>query len=265
MELGISTASLFMRENNEDAVKTIESLGSRITEVFFETFKEYTKEFSDLIKSRLNNMRVHSVHVYTLHFEPELFSDNARSLEEAVSAYRNVLISAENLGAKNYTMHGRARIKRTVNYDNYEKIGKRLDYLSKVAKEYGVDLCLENVEWALYNRVGFFKEVSGFAPDLKATIDIKQARISGESVYDYIKETAGKIKTVHLSDIGANGERCMPGKGVTDFYELFSVLNDYGFDGGALIEVYKDDYKDIGELKNSLEYLENIKQKIWRH
>ena len=264
MEIGISTASLFLRQNNEDAVKTIRSLGSKTTEIFFETMSEYTAEYSDLIKSRLGDMKVHSVHVYTMHYEPELFSDNEKSFKEALATYKSVLNSARNLGATNYTLHGRARIKRTGNYDDYEKIGKRLNFLTEVAKEYGVDLCLENVEWALYNRVGYFKEVLKYAPDLKATLDIKQARISGYDVYDYIEEMKGKIKTVHLSDIGENGGRCIPGKGVTDFEKLFTTLKDTGFDGVSLIEVYKDDYKDIEELRESLQYLENIKNKIWR-
>ncbi|MBO4323381.1 MAG: sugar phosphate isomerase/epimerase, partial [Clostridia bacterium] len=103
-----------------------------------------------------------------------------------------------------------------------------------------------------------------YAPNLRATLDIKQARISGYGVYDYIEEMKGRINTVHVSDVDPSGKRALPGKGITDFYRLFSVLKDAGFDGGALIEVYKDDYKDMEELKESLEYLENIKSKIWR-
>ena len=264
MEIGISTASLFMRENTEDAVETIASLGSKITEIFFETYPEYGLEYAKTLKARLKNTKVHSVHVYTLHYEPELFSDNRRSYEVAEETYRKVLSSAEYLGAKNYTMHGRARIKKSGNYDDYEKIGRRLEKLSQIAAEYGVALCLENVEWALYNRVGYLTEVIKYAPNLKTTFDIKQARLSGCDYYQYIEEMKGRINTVHLSDVDGDGKMCLPGKGVTDFEALFKSLKSAGFDGGALIEVYKNDYKDIGELKSTLSYLENINDKIRR-
>ncbi|MBO4323344.1 MAG: sugar phosphate isomerase/epimerase, partial [Clostridia bacterium] len=103
MEIGISTASLFMRENTEDAILTIERLGSKITEVFFETFPEYTKEFAELLKGRMKNLKVHSVHVYNMHYEPELFSDNKRSFDVAMGTFKSVLKNAKLLGARNYT------------------------------------------------------------------------------------------------------------------------------------------------------------------
>ena len=70
------------------------------------------------------------------------------------------------------------------------------------------------------------------------------------------------IKTLHLSDVDENGKIKLPGKGTFDFETLFRRLNDSGSDPTALIEVYKDDYDDIGEIKNSLDYLREIQYKI---
>ena len=263
MEIGISTASLYMRENIEDAVVTLGKLNAKVTELFLETYTEYTPEFAEVLKSRIGDLKVHSVHVHTMHYEPELFSDNKRQYDAALRLYENVLGLGQLLGAKCYTMHGRGRIKRSVNYDNYEAVGKRLNTLSEIAGKYGISLCLENVEWAYYNRVGFFKEVSAYAPNLKAVLDVKQARLSGCDVYAYIDEMGGKLKTVHLSDIGENGERCLPGKGITDYKKLFSALKKNGFDGEMLIEVYAGDFKELSELTDSLEYLRKIKKEIF--
>ncbi len=263
MEIGISTASLYMRENIEDAIVTLRELGAKVTECFLETYTEYTPEFARLLKSRIGDLKVHSVHVHTMHYEPELFSDNVRQHQAALELYKNVLGLGQLLGAKCYTMHGRGRIKRSVNYDNYEAVGKRLNKLSDIAGDYGIFLCLENVEWAYYNRVGFFKAVSEYAPNLKAVLDVKQARLSGDDVYSYIGEMGNKLKTVHLSDIDENGKRCLPGKGITDFKELFSALKENGFDGEMLLEVYSGDYGEVKELSDSLEYLREIKKSIF--
>ena len=69
MEVGVSTASLFMREYNEDALPLLDKSDARVVEVFLQGFSEYKKEFGELLKSRLGNLKVHSVHVLTLTYE----------------------------------------------------------------------------------------------------------------------------------------------------------------------------------------------------
>ena len=60
MEIGISTASLFGRMYNEDAVTAIENLGAKVCEVFLETYCEYTEEYAALINSRkTEDLKVH--------------------------------------------------------------------------------------------------------------------------------------------------------------------------------------------------------------
>ena len=71
------------------------------------------------------------------------------------------------------------------------------------------------------------------------------------------------INTVHLSDLNSVGKICLPGKGEFDFEDLFKRLKDVGFDGAMLIEAYYEDYKEISELKDSLDYLRELKAKIF--
>lgn len=262
MEIGVSTASLFMREYNEDALPLLDKSDARVVEVFLQGFSEYKKEFGELLKSRLGNLKVHSVHALTLTYETELFTINERAFTDVKEIFQSVLTTAKLLGATCYTMHGRARIKKSVNYDDFVKIGKRLDKLCDIAENYDVNICLETVEWALYNAPGYFKKVKEYAPRLKGTLDIKQCRLSGFDYRDYIADMGENIKTVHLSDIDENGKIKLPGKGNFDFETLFRRLKDSGSDPNALIEVYKDDYDDIGEIKNSLDYLREIQYKI---
>ena len=71
------------------------------------------------------------------------------------------------------------------------------------------------------------------------------------------------IKTVHISDVDENGKIKLPGEGTFDFEELFRRLKDVGFDGDALIEVYKDDYGNVTEIKRSLDKMREIAYKIF--
>lgn len=263
MEIGVSTASLFRRQHNEDAILTLDKLDARVCEVFLGTYSEYTEDFGKLLLSRLGNLKVHSIHTLNTHFEPQLFGTNDRALEDAYKIYGNCLQVGKLLGASCYTMHGIARFKKGALYNNYQKIGENFEIAKDFAQKYGVTLTIENVEWAFYNHVGFYKNISQFCKGLKTCLDVKQARISGDSYKDYIEEMGDSILTVHLSDINENGHICLPGKGSFDFEDLFKRLKGVGFNGDMLIEVYTDDYGDVSEIKTSLDYLRELKYKIF--
>ena len=263
MEIGVSTASLFKRKYNEDALVVLNELDARVCEIFLGTYQEYTKEFAKLLLERKGNLRVHSIHTLNTHFEPQLFGANPRAIDDAYKILENCLNTAKLLGADNYTLHGIARFKRNVKYNNYEDIGKKMQKLKTFCEGFGVNLCLENVEWAYYNHVGFYTEIEKYCKGLKTCLDIKQARISTDSYADYINEMGSSINTVHLSDVNDSGKICLPGKGNFDFEDLFKRLKDVDFKGDMLIEVYNEDYNEISEIKDSLDYLRNIKEKIF--
>ena len=124
-------------------------------------------------------------------------------------------------------------------------------------------MCLENVEWAFYNRPGFFTQVKKGCPRLKGVLDVKQAFLSGYDYTEYLQEMGQDIQTVHLCDRDEFGKGCMPGKGVFDFETLFKQLKDIGFNGNMLIEVYDSAFKEIYELKQSLDIIREIKQKVF--
>ena len=261
MEIGISTASLFMRQYNEDAVQTINGLGVGTCEVFLETFREYRREYGELINEKKGTLNVNSVHLFTTSIEPQLFSDNDRTKGDAMYFLDSAMDAANAFGAKYYTFHGTARYKkasRSGANDNFNKIAAAIENARVLCEKHGVALSLETVEWATYNRPGVFGEISARCPALYATPDIKQIRLSGYPESEYFKEIAGHISHVHVSDINEDGKTCLPGKGTYDFDSLFSRLADTGFDGAVLIEAYKDDYKEIAELKDSADYLKEI-------
>ncbi len=265
MKAGVSTASLFLRKNNEEALPTLNHLGVHVAEVFLTSFSEYEKEFASLLAAVKGDLSINSVHVLNNQIEPQLFSAHERVLKDSFDLLEKVLTAARILGAPYYTFHGLARNKKAARdpaNDNFERLGNRLREIARFCKDRGVRLCLENVEWSTYNRVGVFAEMKKRVPDLKGVLDIKQARISGQPYERYLDEMGGDIAYVHLSDVRENGKMCLPGQGVFDFETLIKRLQDVGFDGALLIEAYKDDYTEIAELKTACDYVNEILYKL---
>ena len=264
MKVGISTASFFTRMFTENALEYLSKNGVIVTELFLESYCEYNAEFGEILKAKKGGTQIHSVHALTTQFEPQLYSFNSRAVEDSFNILNGVMDVAEKVGAKYYTFHGGARFKKTAYTIDYDRIAKYTQMIIDVCKGKGVSLAYENVHWGYYNYVGFFDEIRKRTTGLKGTLDIKQARQSGVSYVDYLNEMGGDIVTVHLSDVNENGKMTLPGKGVTDFYELFSRLKDVGFNGTTLLEVYQTDYNDYDELFASEDYVKNVAAKVFK-
>lgn len=264
MKAGISTASLFLKKSNEDAVALLNEWGVPSAEVFLSTFGEYTPAFGQLLAARKGALPVNSVHTLTEQYEPQLYAAYDRVREDAFSVLRGVLEAARAIGAKYYTFHGVARIKRTGNYDNFSFLSPKTREICEFCKAFGVTLAFENVEWATYNRPGVFRELQRECPGLKGVLDVKQARVSGYDYKAYIADMGPALAYVHFSDTDGNGGTCLPGEGVFDAEEMLRCLVGNGFDGAVLIENYAKDYEDLTALKESWLWLQEKIYKITR-
>ncbi len=252
MKTGISTASLYLRKETEDALTVIKSLGADCAELFYQTFYEYRPEFSATLD---RGIEVSSVHVNTFHIENALFSRSRRIRGDGFYWLDQAMRSAQLLGCKAYTFHGKPDKGLAPDVDTEAEY---IRAASEFCARYGVRLCLENVAWCTYNKAGKFSELKKRIPELYGVLDIKQARRSGYPYKDYIKDMKGSISHVHLSDVDLKGRMCLPGRGTLDFKEILSRLRDADFDGSVIIEVYNENYSDISELKTSLDYLKDI-------
>ncbi len=265
MKVGVSTASLFMRRENEEVLPLFQRLGVRHAEVFLTTFSQYNRAYGERLLSRKGDIEVNSVHDLTSQFEPQLFSRHQGVREDAYRMLSGVLDAANALGAPYYTFHGTTRAKiasRNPDNDNFPWLCRQFAELSAFCRERGVTLCLENVEWSTYNRLGVFSQIAPAVPALRGVLDIKQARLSGYPYEEYLAEMGEKIAYVHLSDITAEGKMCLPGRGSFPFAELVKRLQGVGFDGALLIEAYERDYDKEEELKIACEYLQELLYKL---
>lgn len=260
MQIGISTASFYLRLNNEDALPLLNEWGVPVSEVFLSSFSEYSSSFAKQLAAGKGNVRVHSVHVINTQFEPQLYAAHPRVKADAYYWLGRVMRAARVLGAHHYTFHGIARLKRTFR-ENAEETARLTREIGEFCAKYGVKLCYENVEWAFFNRPSLFSALKAGDPSLMGVLDIKQARLSGYDYRAYIKAMEGNISHVHVSDVGEDGGTCLPGTGTFDFSELFSRLRDVGFDGPVLIENYTRDFRELCELKHAYEYLSELAEK----
>ena len=265
MKTGISTASLFLRRYNEQALPLLNELGVKTAEVFLTTYSEYGEPFASELKAVQGDVDVNSLHILNTQFEPQLFNAHPRAKADAFAWLDKVLDSAQILGAPYYTFHGTARIKRAARSgvnDNFVCMAAAFEEIDAACRKRGVRLCLENVEWATYNRPGAFAKIAERVPTLGGVLDIKQARISQYPYEEYLQEMGKRLCYVHVSDVNEQGKICLPGKGMFDFQTLIKRLKDVGFDGALLIEVYTGDYDKEMELKTSCEYLQELIDKI---
>ena len=257
MKIGISTACLYLRQETEDAITTIQSLGAEVAEVFLGTFYEYRPEFAKKYAPRAEGLEVNSVHTLSNNFEPMLFNRSRRVRGDGFYWLDQIMRSAQLFGCKNYTFHGKVG-----KAENINEIEGYLRPAVEFCARYGVNLCLENVAWSIYSKPGIFTVLKGRIPTLSGVFDIKQAQRSGYPYKEFIDDMKGSISHVHLSDMDKDGKMCLPGKGVYNFKEVLTRLKDAGFDGNIIIEVYKDDYNDIQEFRQALEFLNEIIYKI---
>ncbi len=257
MQIGISTATFFLKELTEDTFSVIRRLGGEICEVFLTTYSEYEPSFADLLLERKGSLPVYSVHSLNTNFEPQLFNAAERTRSDAEKVFRKVLDAGRKLGAKTYTFHGLSRLKKNTCFDP-AVVGRRTFELGKIAQEYGITLCAENVHWAMFNEPSFYAEMKKYSTNCGCVLDIKQARQSGYDWREYLDVMGDTLRNVHVSDVDEDGNIVMVGKGVFPFEELVSKLNDIGYDGPLTIEQYAKNYDDYDEVAESVKYLKNI-------
>lgn len=256
MKVGISTATFFSKEVTEDSFSVIQRCKGECAEVFLTTYSEYESEFGALLKDRKGDLEIYSIHSLNTEFEPQLFNNVPRTRNDADRVMRKVLNVGRMLDAKVYTFHARGRLKRNT-YIDPVSFGERIEELAEEAKEYGIQLCLENVHWASFNTPDFYRDMRDYAPSVGTVLDIKQARQSGYDWREYLEVCKNSLKNVHVSDF-KDGKIAMVGKGEFPFDELIARLNDIGYDGPLIIEQYAGDYNRYEEVGESVQYLKNL-------
>ncbi len=260
MIVGMSTACFYPTLYVEQAAQKMGEMHIPDIEVFFSTFSEYKPAFVKELKKKVDdsNTNVFSVHALSLQFEPQLFSSHARSRQDSLDIYKQVLQAGAQLGAKVYVMHGPAHVKRACALNlNYEYIAEYADPLADMAKQYGIKLSWENVHWCWYANPDFPTKLAPLlsSDNLYYTLDIKQAAQAGFTPSQFITQMGSRLVNVHVCDYTISDKNGvvpkLPFRGDLDFDAFKAALNDAEYDGPVMLEVYSSNYGDYAELMES--------------
>lgn len=260
MKIGVSTASLYPL-HIEDAFLKLAEMGIRAAETFANSTCESREPYISQICGIRDKfgMTVTSFHPFSSPMESVfLFSTYDRRIEEMMTLYRKFFGSMNKLGAKIFVVHGAiSSSKCTVpHYFNQFRM------LSEAGREYGITVAQENVSYCMSGNPEFLKAMKRELGDnAKFVLDLKQARRSGVDPFDLIDILGTSIVHCHLSD--ADSEKsCLPiGKGNFDFALLTKKMLSLGYDGAFIVELYRENYGEFSELKDSVDILSEIAEK----
>lgn len=259
MNIGLSSACFYPNTLTEDTLQKINEMGFNVAELFLNSPTEYEEKFIDILGNKANkyNIQINSLHAFCAAFEPFLFEEYERRRDDMFVYFEKMCRSCSQIGAKYYTFHG-MRLSKDGAF-NKKLIAEVYEKLTYTALNYGIKLCQENVSWCMSSKPDFLEYIKEHSKyPIYFTLDIKQAYKAGLVPLDYLKIMNKNLQNLHINDRDDNSLCLLPGKGNVDFYSLKKELDKIGYDGVGIIEVYKENYKNLGDLKKSKEHLEKI-------
>lgn len=246
MIAGVSTAC-FYPEETESALAALAEGGVAATEIFLNCASELDPAYLRDLRRTADDaqMQILSVHPFTSGMEPMLFfSSYARRYADGREFYRRYWQAANILGAQIVVFHG-CGVKKPVTMSEYVE---RYGTLLEDAKREGVTLCHENVTRCMSRSADFFRELSRQLPQARYVLDVKQAVRAGEDVFALAQAMGERILHVHMSDHNAGRDCLSIGEGVFNISKFLLLLDSLGFDGGAVVELYRENYHGLVEL-----------------
>lgn len=252
MDLGISTASFYPLET-EEALEYIGKSGVKCTEIFFNAETELKESFVDILTDIKEHygIKITSVHPTMSLAEPYVFfSDYERRFREGLLKFARYSEVAAKLGAKFIILHG-GRPTSPVSDQEY---CERYMILKEETRKNGVTVLQENVSKYRAGDIEFMramKEILGCEAEF--CFDIKQSVRSGYNPFELAEEFIDNIHHLHISDHSLAGDCLLPYNGGFDFKRFLKMFTDNGYKGDAVIEVYKNAYKEYDEIINSFE------------
>lgn len=253
MSIGISTACYYPLET-EEALKEVGKAGAKVTEIFINSPRELNASFIDMLRdiAEYYSVRIAALHTYTAAADSYIYYSNyPRRFEDGLDTIRRTATAAAELGAKYIIMHGDKKPGKLPD----EEVAEHFMIMESVANEFGVSILQENVNRFRSADPEFIKSMRYHTDDkMKFCLDIKQSVRAGHSPYDMINAMGNKIHHVHISDHNAASDCLLPLRGKFDFPEFFKKMNEIGYCGDYVIEVYNNCYENVEEITKTLNF-----------
>lgn len=254
MEVGMSLACFYPMEP-EKAVAEAAALNIRVCEVFLNTYSEMNEDYLHSLRDACDShgIRIYSVHPFTSFLENYLFfSPYPRRVADATEFYRGYAKAAKILGAKVINIHG----DRGIGLESVERYADFITPLMKLQQETGIIYSMENVYFNSVNHPEFTAKLRSLVPEVRFTLDIKQAFKGGQDPYALAEVMGDAVVNFHVNDRDDEHICMLPGQGTVDFEQISSTLLRNGYTGPGLIEVYRDNFKLSAEIAKAKTFLE---------
>ncbi|MCL2508349.1 MAG: sugar phosphate isomerase/epimerase [Oscillospiraceae bacterium] len=254
--IGISTSCYYPLET-ETALEKIGQAGARTCELFINSESETRPHLlGEFIKIKeYYGIEVNSVHCMTFAEPFSVFSNYYRRFLDSIDEYKRVYEACTRLGSGICVFHGE-RLPAKIDEEEYFE---RVAVLSEAAREEGVVLTQENVVNFRSQSTSFLRRMRKYlGSNFKLTLDVKQAVRSQKDPAELAEIFAQDIINVHISDHDVDGDCLPPLSGSFDFGKLFTILNDHGYRGNYIIELYRDSYEDEAEIVESYKNIEKL-------
>jgi sugar phosphate isomerase/epimerase len=258
LKTGVSTACLYPMET-ERSLQTLLDLGYRRFEVFLNCMEELEMPFLRELKRRADAVggEFVSIHPFTSAVESSmLFGDYPRRTKEAFDFYRRYMAAAAFLGGKWVVIHGQPQGHGKLTDEGY---WQRFGELYRLGDQEGAYPAQECVRQFRASKTPFVAGMRDYLGEQCAfVLDVKQCRIVGTPWQEMLQAMGQRLVHVHLSDWD-DGKTCLlPGAGKGDFLPLRHALEEMGYNGAVITEVYRENFREICELENSLYFTKNV-------
>ena len=247
MRIGVSTSCLYPLET-EKALLSVAKAGINTTEIFFNANCELEKDFVTVLKRIKDEYGVDVVSVHPTMSLAEsfmFFSNYQRRYAEGMEFYKRYAEIAGELGAKYIIMHGGKPNRVLDNRGYFERFAQ----ISESVRQNGAVLLQENVVKFRAGDIGVLADMKEYLGDNAAfCLDIKQCIRGGYSPFSALGILKNSVKHIHISDNTKDSDCMLPLCGDFDFAAFFELCKEVDFVGDAIVEVYRDSYKNPEEL-----------------
>jgi sugar phosphate isomerase/epimerase len=227
-------------------------------EIFFNTFCELTKPYLRGLRReiRSSKAKVYSVHPFSSAIEPFMFfSDYERRFTDMLDLYKSYFEAARYLGANVVVIHGDKLPGRVQD----EKYIERFWTIAECGAKMGVTVGQENVNLHRSQNPDFLvKMKQQMGERAKFVFDIKQSIRAGHDPYEFVQKLGDSIVHVHANDNSAVRDCLLPGKGNMDYYKMQSIMERNGSDPTWVVEVYRSDFDNLSEIRDSVQYMNEL-------
>lgn len=259
MDIGVSTACLYPNITENSFQKLI-NIGFKTFEIFLNSPSELENDFIIKLKNMAdnNNCKIKSIHPFSSGMEPLLlFSNYYRRFKDGLKFYEKYFYCAEKLGAKILVLHGgKNNRKDGISSDEYFE---RFLKLADLGEKYGIILAHENVNQYICQHIDFILKMNAALDNkVKYVFDIKQSIRAGHDPIEMCKAMGKNIVHVHINDNSNSHDCLLPGAGTMDYNKIKNLLDSFNYNGDIIIEVYRNNFKNLNEIKKSEKFLNTI-------